>query len=353
MKKKENNFYGFPSIGQYKDVIREISHRTRYRGETEDGDAIYDTAEGIMPTLEFRGTIKLHGTNAAIVYTWDMLKHDYVMHAQSRKNIITPQKDNAGFAAFAHTSNTELLLNKIEKEMGGDLGYTPQVIRVYGEWCGGNIQKGVAINGLDKMFVIFAVKLDNIWLNDDKLSKIKIENDRIYNILDYPSYKITIDFNNPKESTNQLVELTNKVEAECPVGKAFGVSGIGEGLVWSPSTGRDSKLVFKVKGEKHQSSKTKTLAPVDIERINNIKELVSNFVTESRLEQGLDQLRMDSLEISRKNLSPFLKWIVGDIIKEELDTIVGNGFEPKEIQGQISKVAKDWFFKKEMENAGL
>ena len=26
---------------------------------------------------------------------------------------------------------------------------------IYGEWCGGNIQKGVAINGLNKMFVIF------------------------------------------------------------------------------------------------------------------------------------------------------------------------------------------------------
>jgi len=125
---------------------------------------------------------------------------------------------------------------------------------------------------------------------------------------------------------------------------------IGEGLVWSPATGRDSRLVFKVKGEKHQSSKTKTLAPVDIERVNNIKELVNNLVTESRLEQGLEQLRMDKLEITRKNIGTFLKWIVSDIVKEELDTIMGNGFEPKEIQGQISKVAREWFFKKEMEN---
>ncbi len=351
----EQKMYKFPSIEQYRTAIHQINHRARYRGDTEDGDAIYDTAEGIMPTLEFRGTVKLHGTNAAIVFTWDMLKHDYVMHAQSRKNIITPQSDNAGFAAFAHTSNTESLLNQIEKEMGDDMGYTPEVIRVYGEWCGGNIQKGVALNGLDKMFVIFAIKVDNVWLDDDKLSRIKITDGRIYNVLDYPSYTITIDFNNPKESTNELVELTNKVEAECPVGKAFGSTGIGEGIVWRCITEgwTQSRYWFKVKGEKHQSSKTKTLAPVDIERVNNIKELVNGFVTEARLEQGLEQLRMDKLEITRKNVGPFLKWIVSDIVKEELDTIMGNGFEPKEIQGQISKVARDWFFKKEMENANL
>ena len=347
--------YKFPSIEQYRGAIHQINHRARYRGEDDNGDAIYDTSEGAMPTLTYRGTVKLHGTNAAIVFTWDMLKHDYVMHAQSIKNVITPQSDNAGFAAFAHTTDTEAILNQIEKQMSDDMGYTPEVIRVYGEWCGGNIQKGVALNGLDKMFVIFAIKVDNVWIGDDELSRIKLPESRIYNILDYPSHTITIDFNNPEQSTNELVKLTNEVEAECPVGKAFGNEGIGEGIVWRCVTDgwRQSRYWFKVKGEKHQSSKTKTLAPVDIERVNNIKELVNSFVTEARLNQGLEQLRMDKLEISRKNVGPFLKWIVSDIVKEELDTIMGNGFEPKEIQGQISKVARDWFFEQEMKQVGL
>lgn len=351
----EAKMFKFPSIEQYRTAIHQINHRARYRGETEDGDVIFDTTEGLMPTLEYRGTVKMHGTNAAIVFQWDMLKHDYVMHAQSRSNVITPLSDNAGFAAFVYTSNTEALLNKIEKEMGDDMGYTPEVIRIYGEWCGGNIQKGVALNGLDKMFVIFAIKVDNVWLDDDKMSRIKLPEERIYNVLDYPSYTITIDFNNPEQSTNKLVELTNAVEAECPVGKAFGNDGIGEGIVWRCITEgwRQSRYWFKVKGEKHQSSKTKTLAPVDIEKVNGVKELVGNLVTESRLNQGLEQLRMQKLEVSRKNVGPFLKWIVADIIKEELDTIMGNGFEPKEIQGQVSKVARDWFFQQEMREVGL
>lgn len=350
----EQKMHKFPEIEQFRNVIQQVNHRVRYRGTDENGNAIIDEGQVDMPSLRFRGTVKLHGTNAAIIYTWDMLKHDYVMHAQSRKNIITPLSDNAGFAAFAHTINSESILNKIEKGLSNDMNYTPEVIKVFGEWCGGNIQKGVALSGLDKMFVIFAIKVDDNWISDEKLSKIKSPEERVYNILDYPSHVIDIDFNNPQNSTNKLVELTNEVEAMCPVGKSFGNEGIGEGIVWKCITEgwSQSRYWFKVKGEKHQSSKTKTLAPVDIERVNGIKELVSNLVTESRLEQGLEQLRMENLEISRKNIGFFLKWINADIVKEDLDTIMGNGFEPKELNGEISKIAREWFFEQEIKQVG-
>lgn len=355
MNKEKNNFYRFPSIEQYRGAIHQINHRARYRGDDDNGDAIYDESEGILPTLEFRGTVKLHGTNAGIVFTWDMINHDYIMHAQSRKNIITPQSDNAGFAAFVHTRDVEVILSKIEKEMSDDMGHTPEVIRVYGEWCGGNIQKGIGLNGLDKMFVIFAVKVDNVWLGDDKLSRIKNPELGFFNILDYPSHTIEIDFNDPSAFSDELGRLTDLVEKECPVAKAFGNEGVGEGIVWRCITEgwTQSRYWFKVKGEKHQSSKTKEKAPVDIERVNNMKELVGNLVTETRLNQGLEQLKMEKLELTRKNLGFFLKWIVSDIIKEELDTIMGNGFEPKEIQGEISKVAREWFFEIELKGVGL
>lgn len=345
----------FPSIEQFRNVIKDVDHRTRYVGmDEETGNPIMNRGEVDHPTLNFRGTVKLHGTNAAIVYTWNPLTFDYEFHAQSRKNIITPESDNAGFAAFVHTRNTEQLLAKVMKAVG-NVGYTPEVVRIYGEWCGGNIQKGVALNGLDKMFVIFAIKLDNEWLTDEQLNQVKNEEEKIYNILDFPTYEIAIDFNNPKEAVNKMVEITEAVEKECPVGKAFGNSGVGEGVVWRciDEGWRKSRYWFKVKGEKHQSSKTKTLAPVDIERVNNIKELVDNFVTESRLNQGLEQLKMEGLGIERKNVGVFLKWIYNDIVKEELDTIMGNGFEPKELSGTISNKARTWFFDKENEGVGL
>lgn len=344
----------FPSIEQFRSVIREVNHRARYIGQDSDNQPIFNEGEVEMPTLEFRGSVKLHGTNAAIVYTWNPLTFGYEFHAQSRKNIITPTKDNAGFAAFAHTSDTESLLAKVMKSVG-DLGYTPEVVKIFGEWCGGNIQKGVALNGLEKMFVIFAVKVDKSWLTEDQLKDIKNHDERIYNVLDYTVYRTTIDFNKPEDAVNKMVDLTIAVEDECPVGKEFGNSGIGEGIVWTcVSEGYESsRYWFKTKGEKHQSSKTKTLIPVDVERINNIKELVDSFVTESRLNQGLEQLREQGLEIDRRNVGTFLKWMFNDVIKEELDTIVDNGFEPKDVSSAISNKSRIWFFEQENKAVNL
>ena len=45
---------------------------------------------------------------------------------------------------------------------------------------------------------------------------------KIYNIEDYETYEIEIDFNYPQLAQNKIIEMTIAVEDECPVGKAFG-----------------------------------------------------------------------------------------------------------------------------------
>lgn len=350
----KNKMYKFPSIEQFRHVIQAVQHRARYRGDDENGDPIYDM-DAELPVLRYRGTVKLHGTNAAIVYTWNDFKAWYDFHAQSRRNVITPESDNAGFATFAYTSNTEKLLSLIMRAVGDDLGYTPQVVRVYGEWCGANIQKGMGISGLDKMFVIFAIKLDERWLTDDELVKVKIPEGRIYNILDYKTFDIDVDFNDPKTAAQQLAKLTDEVEAQCPVAKEFQKEGFGEGVVWHCITEgwEGSRYWFKVVGDKHKSSKTTEKVPIDPEKVESMNELVNNFLTESRLLQGIDYLKEQGLELTVRNTGPYLKWIYEDIVKEELDTIVENGFEPKEISGTISTKAREWFFAKLDEGLGL
>lgn len=336
--------YKFPSIEQLRTVIKEVNHRIRFRGTTESGEPIYDETEGILPTLKFRGSIKLHGTNASII----RLKNEHgniKTQVQSRTNIITPLKDNAGFATFVTTIDVNKIFDLIKRN-GSVSDY--KIIQVYGEWCGGNIQKGVALNELEKMFVIFAIKIDGLWMKDSELKNIKIPEQKIYNILDYPTFVIDIDFNNVSESAELISDYVDSVENECPVGKSFGVSGTGEGLVFVCVTEGwgDSRFWFKSKGEKHQSSKTKTKVPIDIERVSNIDSLVDNFLTESRLNQGLDYLRENHMDISRKSTGNYLRWIFEDVVKEELDTITGNGFEPKDISSALSTKARLWFFEK-------
>lgn len=331
------NFYSFPDIEQFRNVIVNIIHKSRYVGNDENGYPIYDETIS-LPTLKFNGTIKLHGTNAGIIFQYTDGK--YECRAQSRSSIITIENDNAGFAQYVSKLDVDVILNKIT--IPSDF---PD-IKVFGEWCGKGIQKKMAINNLDKMFVIFAIKIGDVWLNKKDIADIKDESQRIFNIMNYETYEIDIDFNDPKTAADKMGELVTKVEKECPVGKSFGFNGIGEGIVWTCITTdwEGSRFWFKTKGEEHKGTKTKEKVAVDVERVNSIKSLVETVVAEPRLLQGIDQMRQNNLSIERKNLGFFLKWIFNDVVKEESDTITKNNFTTKDISSAISEYARKWFF---------
>ena len=345
----------YPSIGQYRNIIKEIKDSSSYVGKDEDGNPIFDKTLK-LPTLTFTGTTKLHGTNAGIQFRFNNFGE---YECQSRTNIITPLKDNAGFATYVYSHKEEFvsLFGEIEDQLFHTIEQNPQFygVVIYGEYAGGNIQKGVGIDGLPKMFVVFGIKLlsndpeePNSWVSDSFLKEVVVDNPAInlYNVFTFGEWKIDIDFNEPEQAQNKLIDYTIAVEKECPVAKYFGVEkGTGEGIVWTCNC---NGIVYrmKVKGELHSTSKVKILAPVDIERVNSINELVCNVVTENRLLQGLDYLRENHIELSIENTGPFIKWVNGDIVKEEIDLIVGSGFEIKEVMGPVSKKAKTWFFDK-------
>lgn len=348
-------FKKFPSIEQFRNVVREVKHRATYKGLDENNQPIYD-GSAILPKLRFLGSVKLHGTNAGIVYTWDPLSFEYVSHVQSRSNIITPLKDNAGFATFVHSINPDTILEKLMKVHPMD--YTPNEIEVFGEWCGGNIQSNVALNGLDKMFVIFAIKIDEVWLNHEILREVKIPESKVYNIFDYETYEIVIDFNQSESSVNKIIELTTSVEDECPVAKQFGSSGIGEGIVFRciEEGYNSSRFWFKSKGDKHAGkSKVKTMKPVDDERINKINELAQKLTPVWRLDQMLTETfdLMNGGELTKAKLGEYIKAVSSDVVKEELDTIVESGFEVKDVMPKISNIARLYYFERENQTDSL
>lgn len=315
----------FTKIGQYRNIIRDVCYVPEEEIRRE------------QPTLTFSGSVKLHGTNAGISHT----KEDGIWF-QSRNNIISPSKDNAGFASFAQMREAFWvgLFNTIGKD-----GY---ITTIFGEWCGGSIQKNVAINQLDKRFVVFAVKYTNIIDEADHFyvkPSFRSPGLGIYNILDFTQYFITIDFNNPKLAQVEMIKLVEEVELECPFAKFFGVSGIGEGIVWSHYGENGMRgHIFKTKGEKHSSSKVKVLADVDVEKLSSIEDFVKYAVTENRLSQGIEQVFTTSSEVPRiQKMGDFLQWINRDIIKEELDVLEENGLEPKDVGKALSQKARTWF----------
>jgi hypothetical protein len=302
----------------------------------------------------FANGICVHNTNAAVVHE---VKTGEIW-AQSRSNVITPENDNAGFARFVKEHEDDFArVIRISKLVYGNSRVEPakDFVAVYGEWCGKGIQNGVGINELPKMFVVFAIRIyhgeneRSDWFNFTQIADVfemldpaSMNPVGIYSITQFPTWKVNIDFMNPEQSQNKFIEITTAVEQECPVAKQLGVSGVGEGVVWTCEDDHD--LLFKVKGEKHSVSKVKTLAAVDVEKVGQLKELVTNIMTENRMKQMLSEMKEKlGLEPEMKNLGHFIKLCVQDALKEETDTIVASGFDIKEFTKVAPAVVKNWF----------
>jgi hypothetical protein len=161
----------------------------------------------------------------------------------------------------------------------------------------------------------------------------------------FPKYKVEIDFNKPQHAQANIVELVESVELECPVGKYFDVSGIGEGIVFCHYDEHEHRdYIFKAKGQKHSSSNVKTVASVDIEKVKSIEDFIEYAVTENRLNQGIEQIfTSNNLEPNIKNTGDFLSWVSKDVIAEETDTMTNNGLDPKDIGRPLGTKARNWF----------
>ena len=320
----------FTDIGQFKDVVRAVKSHWDYSGKDENGHPIY-IHKSPYPTLKFRGTVKLHGTNSAVVKYKNKDENEYQF--QARERVLYLQEDNAGFMLA--------MLDKPYQELFNDIEFNNSCA-IYGEWCGGNIQKKVALNQLGKMFVIFAVKIDDVYQDLKNYKHLQDNENGIYNILQFPYFEIDVDFECPEVARNKIVEMTIAVEEECPVGRFFGVSGIGEGVVFESNTDF-GRHIFKSKGEKHQNSKCKKLVPVDTEEVSGIREFVEYAVTENRLKQGIDKMVELGIPFEMKSTGDYLKWVYNDVIKEESDTIVANQIDVKKIGSFISAKARSYW----------
>jgi hypothetical protein len=332
-------FSKFPKIGQFRQTVKEAKLRNSYIGKDDDGEPIFDKTKA-TPVINFKGTVKLHGTNAGVGHT----PEDGIW-AQSRNNIITVDNDNAGFAKFVHSNEETFieLMNEIRVE-NSKIG-VKDAVYIFGEWVGKSIQKGVVISQLEKSFFIFDVKV----VPEDESEPyhldshyLKSKDNKIFNIEDFETYEMEIDFEEPESAQNKLGELTMQVEEKCPVAKEFGFEGVGEGIVWSGKLGNQN-LLFKVKGEKHSVSKVKTLAKVDTEKLNSINEFVDYAVTENRFNQALGVVFPDG-NIDIKKLGDTIKWVVSDVLAEESDVLKDNNLEPKDIGKYVAAKVKKMFF---------
>ena len=295
-----------------------------------------------MPTINFSQTIKIHGTNGGVI-----LFKDGTIRTQSRNRLLSPESDNNGFDKWV--SERAECFKELSTRLFKVFGFVDKFI-IYGEFAGEGIQKNVAVSQTPKSFYVFSAigfvgdkRLENFSLIQSDLFNHPKQN--IYSIYHFPYHSISIDLNRADEYIPQLQEIALSIENECPVGKFHGVSGIGEGAVFTAYY-NDEVYRFKVKGEKHSVSKVKLSSTVNTLMINDVREFVQQTVTDKRLQQGIDYMNEMQIPIDIKHTGDFLRWIVSDVYKEEGDIIETKGFEKKLINQEISNIAKIFYFNK-------
>lgn len=302
----------------------------------------------VRPTVRFRGTVKLHGTNGGVRVAGTNVT------AQGRNRVLTLTSDNFGFAHFTSGREHDFrMLAAIASRSISD------EVTMYGEWCGQGIQKKVAVASLPKMFVVFAIynHTTDAWIDIHEVSPSVEElaflnSKNIFLITQAPTFEVEIDFNNPTPAAELISQYTLQVEECCPFSATHGVEGMGEGIVWV-SYDYPVRLYFKSKGEKHKKGGERTQVAVDPEKVANISALVDLLLPEWRLEQGFSYLRENNIPLANTSTGEYLKWIAKDVLKEESDRIAANPYPWKELQGTIMVRAKDYFFRELNEMAGL
>jgi len=315
------------SIGQYRNVVKTIQ---LYHERTEK--------EHLIPTVDYVGTVKLHGTNCGVRRT-----PSGKIQCQSRERIISNTDDNYGFTKFIEAipePDLRFLFHKVSPNPKDD-------ITIYGEWVGKGIQGGTGVSQLEKHWVIFGAWVNEEYVKND-VSWQTLDH-RIFNILDIPTYEITVDFKDPEAVVEELQRITHDVEECCPWAKCFGVEGIGEGVVWvRKGHPHLSDYWFKVKGQKHsgKSNKEKKTVTVDPQKVESIEQYVALVVTHERLVQGLEHLKEMNIDFEMKNMGKYLKWVNQDVQKEEMDTLEANELEWKDVVKQITSKAKTFYMDK-------
>ena len=334
------------SIGKTNDTSNQIKRDTFYVETKEDGTVILDKTRE-LPVVNFKCLVKLHGTFAGVKYT-----KKAGIQAMSKGNIITPQSDNAGFAFFVQQNLDyfEFMLSELIKNT------ETKEINLMGEWAGPGVQKGVGINLIpEKSFFMFGLKFKNEekseWAIDPSVVLRKIaEKDRIYSLYDFLTYDVEIDFNNPTQAKKELDEIRDQIDKECPVAKALGYIGNGEGIICTGYV-NDQRYIFKHKGESHSRKKPKQKKELDPKQQEKLQ--TAETVTPAwRIEQGIQEIADTNNNgvLEMKHLGDVIKWVISDVIKEDIDVLTEDGFEIKEIQGFISKIVRD-YVKEEIEGS--
>ena len=344
----------------YPKITNHISEIVERLQELER-DPQHPEAHISLTPIPIVGTVKLHGTHA------DILVHandDIVFQSRNLTSLSTA-KDNAGFAAaMSNKTNALLQLRNLYLARWSKLNPTKTLhqhhpVLVAGEWIGSKIQKDVCISQLSRRFVIISVKIDGVWQNDQEYADISLEDDDIYNVSRAGLYRATLHTEDLALTVSRVETLAEEVAARCPFAATFGLTGLGEGIVWkltSPKYNANPSLWFKTKGGKFKPQIFKqprqTLADGALRGKRRAARLAAEtWCSAQRLEQGWDVLKEKGVKRDGGAAGEYLDWVTQDVLVEEKTRIKDEGVDKSVLVVEIGKIARAWYDKQIREEA--
>lgn len=303
----------------------------------------------------YHAKVKLHGTNAGV-----LISSTGEVAAQSRSGIVTPLKDNYGFASFVVTTQ------KFWKNLGD---YRGRNFLVFGEWFGPGVQQSVACSKVpEKHFGIFGIldRDQNKAIFEPKVIEMILGRDMPKNVFVIPWYnpdgddigkdysiKWDADHTSLEEGiVKEINEDVLKIERCDPlIQEKFGIQGIGEGLVFYPRAysleGKNegfeafSLLAFKAKGKEHRVVEQKVAVVVSPASAESVEAFCTLVLTPARLEQGLQVVGAE-----KRLTGDFLKWITADVAKECQDELAASNLTFDQVVKPLTVVARTWYHTK-------
>ncbi|KAH8750649.1 hypothetical protein BGZ57DRAFT_834357 [Hyaloscypha finlandica] len=305
------------------------------------------------PNINLVGTVKLHGTHAEIV-----IEPDNTIRLQSRNRLsLDVEHDNCDVAASLLPLKKEILeLGESVKLRWRQINDNEELedndtIILAGEWIGPGVQKKVGISKLPKRcFVILSIFINGEWQESEGYVNIHNESAGIYNIARGGFYHEVLDFKDPETlemSKEKLMARTMEVENECPFAKSFGISGIGEGIVWKVDfpLHNGPRFWLKTKGPEHRVTQTDKLRKEEMKA--GASERARTFgqaaVTEMRLLQAWDYLGEMRIRRDKKGMQAFNTWLVRDVEVEEKKGILEMEVDRVALKKAVVAIGMIWY----------
>lgn len=253
-------------------------------------------------------TEKIHGTSAWITYKDEKL---------------TYHSGGGSHDLFVKLFDHEKLLTQMKEKFGW------RSVKLHGEFYGGKLQKMSYMYGKESDFIMFDIKVEDVWLSFDKVQKLAEELE--IEIVDGEIIDATVE---------AIEEITNRPSA-IALKKGLG-EHVREGVVLKPLeefvSNNGKRVIVKNKTEKFMETATprKIEDPERLKRIEDAKEAAEEWVTAMRLEHVLDKFP----NAGQKQTGHIIRAMIEDVIREA----EGEINDTREVRKAIGDCARIMFF---------